>query len=231
MPTGNGIVAGELPSDRPTIDPARPEGDTDQDQDDLHEADTIGEGGQASVVARTQDKATDETDGARPGRARRLSWKRILAYGVLPALTLMLAVGAGYLKWQTASERQVQEAQIQSVQAATDSVIAMLSYRTESVEKDLSAARDRLTGSFRDAYTNLINDVVIPGSKERKISAVARVPAAASMSATDNHAVVLVFVNQTVLFGSDPPSDSVSSVRVTLDSVGGRWLISQFEPV
>jgi Mce-associated membrane protein len=37
--------------------------------------------------------------------------------------------------------------------------------------------------------------------------------------------VVLVFVNQTVAVGNDPPTDTASNVRVTLDKIGGRWLI------
>jgi Mce-associated membrane protein len=57
------------------------------------------------------------------------------------------------------------------------------------------------------------------------------VPAAASVSATPNHAVVLLFVNQTAVVDKSPPADSVSSVRVTLDKVDGRWLISGFDPV
>jgi Mce-associated membrane protein len=57
------------------------------------------------------------------------------------------------------------------------------------------------------------------------------VPAAASVSATQNHAVVLVFVNQTVIVGNDVPSSTASSVKVTLDKQGDRWLISGFDPV
>jgi Mce-associated membrane protein len=53
------------------------------------------------------------------------------------------------------------------------------------------------------------------------------VPAAPSVSVTANHAVVLLFVNQTVIMGNDIPT----SVRVTLDKIGGRWLISGFDPV
>jgi Mce-associated membrane protein len=57
------------------------------------------------------------------------------------------------------------------------------------------------------------------------------VPDAASVSATENHAVVLVFVNQTTTIGTDAPTASTSTVRVTLDKVDDRWLISQFDPV
>jgi Mce-associated membrane protein len=88
-----------------------------------------------------------------------------------------------------------------------------------------------LTGNFRDAYTSLIDQVVIPGARQKQITSVATVPAAASVSANGNHAVVLVFVNQTITIGNDPPTNTASSVRVTLDKPNGQWLISQFEPV
>lgn len=59
----------------------------------------------------------------------------------------------------------------------------------------------------------------------------ATVPAAASVSATGEHAIVLLFVNQTIIVSQDPPTSTASSVRVTLDKVDGRWLISRFDPV
>lgn len=182
--------------------------------------------------AEVVDDGDGEVDrtGAAPGPGSR-PWKRILAYGVLPGLALILALGAGYLKWQGDSTRQSQTARGESVQVATDSTVALLSYHPETIDKDLAAARDRLTGAFRDSYTQLINDVVIPGAKQKHISAVATVPAAAPVSSTENHAVVLLFVNQTISMGDDPSTSTASSVRVTLDKVAERWLISQFEPV
>jgi Mce-associated membrane protein len=60
---------------------------------------------------------------------------------------------------------------------------------------------------------------------------VATVPGASSVRATQSHAVVLLFVNQTVIIGQDAPTNSASTVRVTLDKIGDRWLISQFDPV
>lgn len=165
------------------------------------------------------------------GSARRVRWSRAIVYVVLPALALLLASAAGFLKWQDGSARDAATARTESVRAATDSTIALLSYKPDTVEKDLDAARGRLTGTFLSAYTSLTHDVVIPGAKQKQISAVATVPAVASTSATGNHAVVLLFVNQTVIIGQDAPTNTASSVRVTLDKVGGRWLISQFDPV
>jgi Mce-associated membrane protein len=127
--------------------------------------------------------------------------------------------------------RDSEVARVQSVQAAIDSTVAMLSYRPDTVQQNLAAARDRMTGDFRDSYASLTNDVVIPGAKQRQISAVATVPATSSVSATSTHAVVLIFVNQTTIIGNDPPTDTASSVKVTLEKVQDRWLISQFDPI
>ena len=160
---------------------------------------------------------------------------------MLPGLALLLAMAAGFARWEyvssdygalppVASEQNPSPA-MDSIAAAKDSTIKMLSYKPDTVEQQLNSARDLLTGEFRDSYTSLINDVVIPGAKQKQISAVASVPAVASVSADPKHAVVLVFVNQTVVVGQDPPSDTASSVRVTMEKVDGRWLISEFEPV
>jgi Mce-associated membrane protein len=186
------------------------------------------------ITDEPEVRADADTADTADGRAKpvgRRSWKRAIAYGLLPGLALILAAGAGYLKWENDSVRESQAAQTGSVKAAADSTIALLSYHPDTVEKELGAARDRLTGTFRDTYTELTNNVVIPGAKEKHISAVADVPAVASVSATEQRAVVLVFVNQTVNVGNDAPSSTASSVRVTLDKVDDRWLISQFDPV
>jgi len=179
------------------------------------------------AIDADEPERDDEPTSAR----RRISWSRAIAYGLLPVLAFLLASATGYLKWQDASVRAAQAARAESVQAAMDSTVALLSYRPDTVQKDLDAARGRLTGTFLTAYTSLTHDVVIPGAKQKQISAVATVPGAASTSATANHAVVLLFVNQTIIVGQDAPTSTASSVRVTLDKIDGRWLISQFDPV
>jgi Mce-associated membrane protein len=190
--------------------------------------------------APRSDAASDSADtkadtegsvGAKPPRRWGTRGAHVLAYIVLPAVALLLAAAAGYLKWVDGSVRDAEVFRAQSVQAAIDSTVAMLSYQPDTVEQNLAAARDRMTGPFRDSYSSLTHDVVIPGAKQRQIAAVATVPAAASVSATAAHAVVLVFVNQTTIIGNDPPSASASSVKVTLEKLDGRWLISQFDPV
>jgi Mce-associated membrane protein len=205
--------------------------DTDTERAEDAVDDTAAE--ESTETADESTETTDETsDSAEPEKPkRRIQWARVFAWGVLPAVALLLAMGAGYLKWMDNSVRNSDVARTESMQAAKNSTIALLSYKPDTVEQQLGAARDLLTGEFRDSYTSLTNDVVIPGAKQKQISAVATVAAVASASAEPNHAVVLVFVNQTVAVGQDAPTDTASSVRVTLDKVGDRWLISKFDPV
>jgi Mce-associated membrane protein len=210
--------------------------------DDLAERDDLADEAEAADEADLVDaekaeeaeepvaEEDDDDDDAPAEKGAEFSWRRLLV-AVLPVVALLLTLGVGYLKWLDGTARESQAAAGQSVRAASDSTIAILSYKAETVDQDLKAAADRLAEPFRQQYTQLVNDVVAPGAKQQHISAVATVPAAASVSATGKHAVVLVFVDQTTTIGNDTPSQSTSSVRVSLEKVGGRWLVSQFDPV
>lgn len=164
---------------------------------------------------------------ARDGRL----WTRVLVFGALPAMVMIAAVAAGFAKYQAYNATETARAETESVQAASQATVEMLSYNPDTVEQDLAKARDDLTGTFRDSYEQLTNDVVIPGAKKDRISAVATVPAAASVSASPRHAVVIVFVNQTTVAGDSPPTNTASSVRISLDRIDGNWLISDFTPI
>lgn len=186
-------------------------------------------GGAEAISETTPDEVAVDDD--RAGTTLGFDWQRLLAYSVLPALIVLLALVAGLFKFWDSTAQASEIARIDSVQAAKDSTIAMLSYQPGTVEKELTAAQDLLTGAFRDSYAELTHDVVIPGAKQKHISTVANVPAAASVSATPRHAVVLLFINQAAIVGGDAPTDTASTVRVTLDKVDGRWLIAGFDPI
>jgi Mce-associated membrane protein len=197
-----------------------------EDLERTAEDETPQEESEAAEVDRASNDEPETTGDRRP-----IAWSRVLAYGVLPGVALLLALTAGYFKWVVQSADDLALARIESVRVASEDAVALLSYKADSADKDLGAARERLTGDFKDAYTTLTREVVIPGAKEKHISAVAKVNAAASVSATANHALVLLFVNQTVTIGEGAPTDTQPVIRVTLDKVEGRWLVSHFDPV
>jgi Mce-associated membrane protein len=202
--------------------------------DELAERDDLADAAEAADeedLLDLEDAEAEDDDAEAPvEQSSRFSWTRLLVAG-LPVLALILALGVGYLKWLDGTARESRAAADASVKAASESTVAILSYKPETVDHDLKAAADRLAEPFRQQYTQLVNDVVAPGSKQQHITALATVPAAASVSATGKQAVVLVFVDQTTTIGNDAPTQSTSSVRVSLEKVDGRWLISQFDPV
>lgn len=205
----------------------------DDEIDQIEKADTADA---VEPETSAEDQAPDEesTTKVDTRTKRSIAWKRVLAYGVLPGLALVVALATGYLKWLGGSAQDAQGSaalRAETVRIGSEDAVALLSYKPESVDKDLGTARERLTGDFKDAYTSLTRQVVIPGAKEKHISAVAKASAAASVSATGGHAVVLVFVNQTVTVGDGVPTDTAPVVRVVLDKVNDRWLVSHFDPV
>jgi Mce-associated membrane protein len=162
-------------------------------------------------------------------RRRSVNWSRVLVYGLLPGLALLLAMSAGMLKWKDSSIRDIDVARSQSVAAATDSAVAVLTFRFDTVDRDVVATRERLTGEFLNTYTQQTREELAPSAKQRRVVATATVSGAAPQSVTPNRAVVLLFVDQNVKIGDEPATATGSSVRVTLDKVGERWLISDFD--
>ena len=203
----------------------------DPDVPDIPESDTESTSKDeiAPEDSATADSATADTEGDATRRHR--AWSRVLAFAVLPGLALVLALVVGYLKWLDRPANDFALARTESVRVASEDAVALLSYRPESVERDLGAARERLTGDFKDAYGALTREVVIPGAKEKRIAVRAKVTAAAAVSVSDSHAVVLAFMNQTVTIGDGAPTDTTPVLRVTLDKVNGKWLVSHFDPV
>lgn len=154
-----------------------------------------------------------------------------LVYGVLPGLVLALAVAAGLLKWHDGSVRAEEPIRAETVEAATESTLAILTFGFETVEQDLAEAQQFMTESFRDGFAARAREQIVPDVTARKITAVAEVPGAASVWVTANQAAVLVFADRTVTVGNAEPVELQDSYRVTLENVDGRWLVAAFGPV
>lgn len=162
-------------------------------------------------------------------RFRRPSIRTAVAAAAL-ITALVATLAAAYLKYQAAMHMDAEQARSESVEAAKTGTVALLSYTPQDAEKTLTAAADLLTGTFRDSYTSLVRDVVIPGAQQKQISAAASVAGAASVSATPDRATVVVFVDQSVVMADDAPTQTASVVEVSLTKEADRWLISGFDP-
>lgn len=158
---------------------------------------------------------------SRPARQR-------LALVVLAVL--LIATGI-WLYTDGSARRDAQRAGTDAVAAARDSIVAMGSYRPDTAGTDLTAARSRLTGEFLDAYTQLIQTVVIPTATGKRITSVVTVPAASVVSAQPDRVVVLAFVDQTLTVGAERPSANPARYRVRMEKVDGTWLVAAFDQI
>jgi Mce-associated membrane protein len=180
--------------------------------------------------APNHDAATVAPQTSSDGR-KTIAWSHVLAFGLLPLLAIVLAAAAAWLKWHDGTVRDSGVVRAASVQSAENACVALLSYQPDRVDAQLHAASQLLIGGFKESYTDLTNKVVIPGAKQKQISSAASVTAASSVSVTPSHAVDLVFIDQTVIVGNGAPTATSSAVRVTLEKINGRWLVSGFDPV
>ncbi|MCK0517368.1 hypothetical protein [Williamsia sp. DF01-3] len=155
---------------------------------------------------------------------------------VVAAAVVVLAVLlglAGYQYWSVYNNnQQVDQTQSDVGRVAADGAVAILSYKHDSIDQDLQRAQSLLTGEFADYYKDFTAEVVSPAAKEKKVDTQATIAGTAVESAEADHAVALVFVNQsTTTIDNVSPTLSASSVRVELKKVDGKWLIEKFDPV
>ncbi|MED5814014.1 hypothetical protein VST63_16765 [Mycolicibacterium sp. 050232] len=149
---------------------------------------------------------------------------------VLAAVALVLALTCAVLRWLIVAQDQSDTARDEAVQAAKEITAEMLSYETETVDQQLTAARDRMTGEFLGTYSAMINEVV-PAAHAQQIAAVAEVLRAGVVSAKPDSAELVLFVNQSVQVGTNMPQKTESVARATLVKEGDRWMLAKYEPV
>lgn len=118
-----------------------------------------------------------------------------------------------------------------AIAAASEGTVAVLSYSPETLDRDFSSARSRLTGDFLSYYDQFTQQIVAPAAKMRSVKTTAVVLRAALEFHPDS-AVVLLFVNQTTQSKDRPePTLTSSSVEVKLTKADHKWLISSFNPI
>jgi Mce-associated membrane protein len=198
------------------------------------------------VTDDARDVETTETempakvdDSAKRTRRGRRDWSRTLRnVKVVPVtLILLLLISGGVATWlyfeRYQPNRQTDPSVARAViRAASDGTVALLSYSPESLDKDFATAKSHLSGDFLSYYNQFTEQIVGPAAKEKSLKTTARVIGAAVSELHPNSAVVLVYVDQSTTSKDRPdPSESASSVLVSMTRVNGNWLITKFEPV
>jgi Mce-associated membrane protein len=170
-----------------------------------------------------------------PGRAARGAGRirprwRIASLAVL----VVLVAGAGFWDASLASQRsQAQDtlnAENAAMAAATTDVGQILSYDYQHLSADLAQASRDTTGEFNSQFAVLATELISPAAAQQHTITKATVPDVSVVSATGNQVVVLAFVDQSTTDKSQPKAQkNVSQVKVTMQNIGGRWLVEQFQ--
>jgi Mce-associated membrane protein len=169
----------------------------------------------------------------RPGWRRRMrAWWRLL----VPVAVMVLSVTAAAVLYVIQYRVDVDTddaAATAAVRAASEGTVALLSYKPDSLDVDLAAAKSRLTGEFLDYYSKFSDEILMPAARDKAVATEASVVRAADTEIHPSTAKVLLFVNQTTTSRERPEAaQNASSVIVSLTKVDdGRWLISAFDPI
>ncbi|OBF18771.1 twin-arginine translocation pathway signal [Mycobacterium kubicae] len=186
------------------------------------------------------ESAERSDDDRRPGlrtrlaaRAKALSSGRVLIALVTLSVVGSLALLGSLLYFTYLPDRKVDAAAAKvAIAAASEGTVAVLSYSPETLDRDFSSARSRLTGDFLSYYDQFTQQIVAPAAKMKSVKTTAVVLRAALSEFHPDSAVVLLFVNQTTQSKDRPePTLTSSSVEVKLTKADDKWLISSFNPI
>lgn len=158
---------------------------------------------------------------------RPASWRFVVLLGVLALAALLVCGGLGY---RAHTARAVEAAGAQALRAATDAAEVVLSYDHRRLDRDVARARGLITGRFEREYMKFVRTAVRPTAERTGAVVVADVRAASVVSASPHRVVLVLFVNQTTTLKQRPePRVDLTRVRMTMERVGERWLVSQVE--
>lgn len=162
----------------------------------------------------------------RPGRARTAT------LASLGALTVLLAGLAGVGLWQHREATATAAARADGLAAAEALVQELFTIDYRTLPADTARAEAATTGDFTGEYRALIDRSVAPNAPAQRLVTKATARDGSVVSATPDRVVALVFIGQvTTSTNLTAPRLDSSGVRVTLDKVGGRWLIAKLDRV
>jgi Mce-associated membrane protein len=153
---------------------------------------------------------------------------------VLAGLLVAALALDGFVAWREVSQRNAAEASaralhsalIQSPSVAEQAAVPLLSYRYDTIDKDLAEARRYLTDEFRPGYTASIGLVRREASRSQ-VTVEAEVLSSGVVEASGNRADVLMFVNQTTTSPvRSEPTTALNRVVFSMVQRDGTWKVA-----
>lgn len=156
----------------------------------------------------------------------------LIAAGVAGAVALAAVIVMGVNGFRYWNDREAEQARQDAAAAASRTVATMFSYEFGTVDTELPKAADNLSADFRADYLKLITEAIAPGAKDKQLTVQATTQAAGIVSAENDRAVVLLYLNQITTSKDSPQGTTTGSrVRVTVDKTDGRWLVDSVTPI
>lgn len=116
-----------------------------------------------------------------------------------------------------------------AVDAAKANFVTLFSFRPDTFDQDMAAAKAVLTEEAREKYTKVI-DSLRNASNQSGFTSTATVSDSAVESLKGDGATILVFGKKTTASRDAPtPQDSALSIRVSMIKTADKWLVENFE--
>jgi Mce-associated membrane protein len=152
------------------------------------------------------------------------------AIAVALTVLLMAAVANGFVWYRVHENSATDNARRAGLETSRDAARVLFSYDYRTLSKDFSAGQAFTTGKFRSEYSTTTSKVVAPLAVKQKVVVKAEVVTAGVVRATPTTVVTIVYVNQVTTSSlAAAPKIDLSRVRMTLEHIGGRWLVSNVD--
>jgi hypothetical protein len=191
---------------------------------------SLGKPGSTAVRPVKPVRQPLDADGLRR-RISRLGWiiaaVAALAAAVLLGVGLWLTDGVWWAKSSTSAHREQVRQQV--LAAAKTCTAAILSYDYRTLAQNEKTGQACATGQLKADYTKLMDTTVKTIAPQNKAVQVLQVAKAGitSVSSDGKQWVILVYGQQSVTTSTvTSPRLASSSASVTLNNVGGVWLVS-----
>jgi Mce-associated membrane protein len=184
-----------------------------------------------SAEDATDGQATEQhTSTAVTEKSPRTTSRRWLA----AVAAVAVLVGVGYAGWALVTDHQTDAAEAQAVDAAEKYALKLINFDSDSdsttVDANMNDLLEGSTGEFKQMYSRSRGQL-LQLQVENNASARGTVVDTAVKSATKHEVVVVLFVDQSVTNHGDLDDADIdrSRIKMTMQKVHGRWLVSKVE--
>jgi Mce-associated membrane protein len=155
-----------------------------------------------------------------------------LAGGLAAAVAALIVLNVLLLTWHKKGDPTNDRERV--LAAAKSAVPVILSYNYQHFDSDTAAGSGQLTGRAKDDYQKAMSTTIKPAATQTKAVVEALVDTAGIESVSDSGKQVsmIVFGQQKVTNTAvSAPRTDPFRIRVIMDRVDGKWLVSKFDQI